>query len=77
MTSPIARIRLGLLIPLAATAFAAVIIASIGIVLLIAADMRKETLLGMKEPLAVIGSLVIASAVLAGAALMTKRGPSR
>ena len=76
MTSPLARIRLALLIPLGAIAFATVIIGGIGILLLIAADARKETLFGMKEPLAVIGALAIACVILGTAALLSRRRPS-
>ena len=52
---------------------AAVVIIGIGLLLLALAEAKHEYL-GIKEPLSVLAALVIAGAILGGAALAARRG---
>lgn len=74
METPGRRLLLALLMPLGILTFMAVIIIGTGLLLLELAH-AKEELYGVREPYAVVGALLIASAVLAGATLIARRNP--
>ena len=73
MESPGRRLLLALLVPLSLLSFMAVIIVGTGLLLLALAD-AKEELYSVREPYAVVVALLIAVAILGGAALLARRG---
>jgi hypothetical protein len=74
METPGRRLLLAFLIPLGILTSMAVIIIGIGLLLLELAH-AKEELYSVPEPYAVVGALLIASAILAGATLIARRNP--
>ena len=73
MESPEKRLVTAVLVPLAVVASMAVVIIGVGLLLLALAEAKHEYL-GIKEPLSVLAALVIAGAILGGAALAARRG---
>ena len=69
--SPLHRLKLALLIPLASIVGAAIVIGITGILLLVLAEAKHE-ILGVKEPYAVAAALILACAVLGGAAILAR-----
>ena len=73
MESPEKRMLTAFLVPLAVLLFMAVVIIGTG-TLLIALAEAKHDYLGVKEPLAVLVALILASAILVGSALAARMG---
>ena len=73
--SPLHRLKLALIIPLASIFGAAIIIAATGVLLLVLAEAKHEVL-GVKEPYAVAAALILAIVVLVGAAILASRKES-
>jgi hypothetical protein len=74
METPQRRFFLALLIPVGVLAFMATLIGGLG-VLLLALSGVQEKLLGVHEPYAVVGALIISAGILGGAALVARRVP--
>ena len=70
--SPEKRALMGLLVPLGVLSFMALVIGSIGVLLLFLAGLQHEYL-GVKEPLSVLVALLLAGGILGGAALLARR----
>ena len=73
MESPQKRLATAVLVPIAVVVTMVVIIVGIGLLLLALADVKHEYL-GIKEPLSVLAALIIAGAILGGAALAARLG---
>jgi hypothetical protein len=73
MESPGRRLLLALLVPMGILAVMTTVIAGTGLLLLELAHVKEE-LYNVREPYAVVVALLIAAAILGGAALLARRG---
>ena len=69
------RVALAFFVPMGVVLASVLAISGLGVILLAFAD-YKEKLIGVAEPYAVVAALLISVAILGGATVLARRGPS-